>query len=355
MVAHLKGLGAVYVALGLLFMACGEAVGGAFQNGAGTNPEAAPAPETVATLDTAALDTASSGPLQLFDAHAHQMPTSFPMGWLESLFEDHDPSGIVLMGIGDVIVHQENYPTKVFAFSNFKDVEDVDLGKVDTHLKMGMRGIGEISIRHFASGPPPALSIESDFNEPELLEVYDLARQYGVPVNFHFDYHKDHVGEIIDTLPNYSDVNFIWAHAGDAQPEVLTPLLTQFDNLYIDISSRNPLEFFEGRLLSKELQRLDEDDGTIKPEWKLLFNTFSDRVLYGSDIGPQGRLEQYDEIQDYYRGILAHLDAEVAEKIAYKNAQTLFLGTIPEPASVMLLLLPLIAVGRAHRGRCRPS
>ena len=350
MVARLKNSAWGCLFVGLLFIACGQADGGVLQNEGGTSPE------TVSRLHTAVpLYTASSTPLQLFDAHAHQMPRSFPMGWLESLFGNHDPSGIVLMGIGDVVVHQETYPTKVFSFSNFKDVGDLDLGKVETNLNLGLRGIGEISIRHFASGSSSSVPVESDFNEPELLQVYNLARQYGVPVNFHFDYDSDHVGEIVDTLPDYSDVNFIWAHAGDAQPEILGPLLTQLDNLYLDISSRNPLESFEYRLLSKALQRLDKEDGTIKPGWKLLFDTFSDRILYGSDIGPQGRLEQYGDIQEYYRGILAQLDPEVAEKIAYGNAQTLFLSTIPEPASVMLLLLPLIAVGRRHCGRCRSS
>ncbi len=275
-----------------------------------------------------AWDAAPSTSLQLFDAHAHQMPTSFPEDWLESLFATHDPMGIVLMGIGNVAVHQEEYPSKVFAFSNFKNLDDLNLDTVEAHLDMGFYGIGEMSIRHFASGSPPALPVESDFDETEFLAVYNLARQYGVPVNFHFDYHADHVNEILDTLSNYSDVNFIWAHAGDAQPEILAPLMSELDNLYIDISSRNPLESFEGRLLSKQLQRLDREDGTIKLGWKSLFDTFSDRVLYGSDIGPLGRLEQYDDIQEYYQGILSQLDSKVAEKIAYKNALALFLITV---------------------------
>ena len=181
-----------------------------------------------------------------------------------------------------------------------------------------------MSIRHFPAGPPPAAAVENDFNEPDLLKLYGLAVNYNVPVNFHFDYHEDHVGEIVATLPNYSGVKFIWAHAGDAQPEQLAPMLSQFDNLYIDISCRNPLESFQGRLLSTDLQRLDEEDGIIKQGWRQLFTDHADRVLYGSDIGPKGRLEQYDEIQEYYRGILSQLDPEVAEKIAWKNAEKLF-------------------------------
>ena len=261
--------------------------------------------------------------LQLFDSHAHQMPT-YPENWLEELLADRKPKAIVLLGAGDVFTHQRNYPSIVHAFSNFKDVNNINFSEIESQLEKGSRGIGEVSIRHFPAGPPPAVAVENDFNEPDLLKLYDLAEKYDVPVNFHFDYHDDHVDEIVATLPDYPDVKFIWAHAGDAQPEQLAPILSQLDNLYIDISCRNPLESFQGRLVSTDLQRLDEEDGTIKQDWKELFTDYGDRVLYGSDIGPQGRLEQYDEIQEYYRSILSQLDPQTEEKIAYRNAANLF-------------------------------
>jgi len=265
-----------------------------------------------------------TGSLELFDFHAHQMPSTYPENWLDDLFFANDLRGIALLGIGDVFTHQRNHPSVVYAFSNFKDVNNIDLAEVESQLERGSRGIGEVSIRHFASGPPPAVAVENDFNEPDLLKLYDLAKQYNVPVNFHFDYHENHVDEIVATLPAYPDVKFVWAHAGDAQPEQLAPLLGQFDNLYIDISSRNPLESFQGRLLSTDLQRLDDQDGIIKAEWKKLFSNHATRVLYGSDIGPKGRLEQYEQIEEYYRGILMQVDAHIAENIAYSNAEKIF-------------------------------
>ena len=320
-----------------------------------THVKIPPAIFLVACLPLMTCGTVDGDPLQFFDAHAHQMPSSFPEDWLDSLFADYDPRGIVLMGIGDVLSPQANDPDRVVAFSNFRGVDDVNIAQVQSQLNNGMRGIGEISIRHFASGSAPAEPVESDFDDPKLLQVYDLASQYGVPVNFHFDYHLDHIDEIIRTLPDYPDVTFIWAHSGDTQPGVLGPLMSQLDNLHIDISSRNPLSSFEERLVSQALQRLDESDGTIKSAWKTLFETFPDRVLYGSDIGPSGRLEQYDQIQTYYQEILDQLDPQVAEKIAYRNARALFPPAVPEPTSLALVLLPLIAAGRSHRGRSRSA
>jgi hypothetical protein len=314
----------ILVVILILFLmpACGGK-SGSHDTGA-SSQEISETPDNPANPDLAvAVDGVDNGLLPLFDTHAHQTPMTFPDGWLESLLADHDPLGIVLLGIGDVKEHQQNYPTKVFAFGNFKDL-NIDFDQLEGQLNAGFWGIGEVSIRHFASGPPGSLAVENDFNEPDLLKLYGVARDHQVPILFHFDYHEDHVGEIAATLPDFPEVTFIWAHSGDAQPEQLRPLLEALDNLHLDISCRNPLESFEGRLTSTELQRLDEADGTLKTAWKELLTDYADRFYFGSDIGPNGRLEQYGEIQDYYRGILAQLDPEVAEKIAYKNAQKLY-------------------------------
>lgn len=314
----------------MIFVSCGGKPG---DTDTGTPPqETSVSPDNVESLDTpttvdnpVSQETQNTGLLPLIDAHAHQMPKDYPDGWLETLFAENAPMGIALLGIGNVSQHQENYPNQVFAFSNFKDL-DIDLTQVDDHLKAGFYGIGEVSIRHFGTGAPGNKSpdVDNPFNEPILIELYDLAREHSVPILFHYDYESDHMDEMTLTLPEYLDVIFIWAHSGDAQPLELRSLMEAHDNLHLDISSRNPLESFEGRLTSKELQRLDEEDGTIKTEWRELFTDFADRIYYGSDIGPKGRLEEYAAIQEYYRGILGQLDPEVAEKIAYKNAQVLF-------------------------------
>lgn len=327
MSARLRIFGKFFVGTGLLLMSCGNGNAAASSGSSGPASEAGPQGETAAAPAAASVVL-----LPLFDAHAHQMST-YPDGWLESLFTEHNPLGMVLLGTGNVFTHQENYPGKVFAFSNFRDVDAINFGLLESQLDVGFRGIGEVSIRHFPSGPPnsdmPDTSdtsspVENDFDEPDLLAVYDKAKEHGVPVIFHFDYDTNHVAEISDTLPDYPEVTFIWAHAGDAQPLELWPLLAAHTNLHLDISSRNPLESFEGRLTTKELQRLDEADGTLKNSWKELFTEFADRIYFGSDIGPPGRLQEYSEILDYYRGILGQLESDVAKKIAYENARELF-------------------------------
>ena len=145
-----------------------------------------------------------------------------------------------------------------------------------------------------------------------------------VPVLFHFDCDANSLDEITNTLQNYLHATLIWAHSGDAQPQRIRPMLKVYDNLPLDISSRNPLVSFEDHLTIKKLQRLDEEDGTLKMDWKELLSDCAHRVYYGSAVSPNGRREEYAETQEYYRGILAQLDPEVPEIFAYKNAQNIF-------------------------------
>ena len=140
-----------------------EIVGNAGEFGEST--EKADTTRTEAPSNNASTD---SSPFPFFDAHAHQMPTTFPGNWLDQLLNNHEPVGIVLLGIGDVFSLQRTHPSTVFAFSNFKDVNNIDFAEVESQLQRGSRGIGEVSIRHFPSGPEPQIEVENDFIEPDL-------------------------------------------------------------------------------------------------------------------------------------------------------------------------------------------
>ena len=289
-------------------------------------------------------DTDDFDNLPLFDGHAHLMPTWGPLT-LPALVEEHGTLGMVLLGTGPVWLLQSEAPNTFVASAHvavnaeMESKQDSLLNDLLEQLNAGARGIGEISIRHFSSGPhadttPPTAW---EFNHSFFLQIYQEADDRGVPINFHFDYDGEtntesisdmppHVQTMSATLSDYPEVRFIWAHAGDAQPAPLQLLLAAHPNLYIDISSRNPLESFE-RAFPVEDQRMDESDGTLKETWKDLMESNPDRVLFGSDIGPKGRLEEYEEILSYYRGLLSQLEPETAALIGYQNALNLYFNT----------------------------
>jgi predicted TIM-barrel fold metal-dependent hydrolase len=65
-------------------------------------------------------------------------------------------------------------------------------------------------------------------------------------------------------------------------------------------------------------------DGKLTPEWRDLFERYSDRFLLGSDTWINERWFGYDTIFKEYRGWLAQLPVEQARRIASGNALRLF-------------------------------
>jgi len=154
----------------------------------------------------------------------------------------------------------------------------------------------------------------------------------GVPITIHFDWEEDFVVESDDhgwyaAIRDNPDTTFVWAHSGDTQPENLEPYLNAFDNLYIDISCRNSLEHYQGRggFELSDQSMADLDTHALKTEWAALIANHPERVLFGTDIGPNNRHDFIAETVDWYRTMLLEgLDRDVAEQVANGNARRLF-------------------------------
>lgn len=102
----------------------------------------------------------------------------------------------------------------------------------------------------------------------------------------------------------------VWAHTGfSTAPEKVAAYLERYPALWCELSYRYGITGEGGRLTS---------------EWRRLFERYPDRFLVGSDTWTDARWEQYGPIMEGYRGWLSQLPREVAEKIAYRNADRLF-------------------------------
>jgi predicted TIM-barrel fold metal-dependent hydrolase len=62
----------------------------------------------------------------------------------------------------------------------------------------------------------------------------------------------------------------------------------------------------------------------LDPQWKKIILEFQDRLMIGSDTWVNSQWDNYSAIMDSNRQWLSKLPREVAEKIAYKNAEKLF-------------------------------
>jgi predicted TIM-barrel fold metal-dependent hydrolase len=271
--------------------------------------------------------SAAGTSLAFFDAHIHLMPT-MTGNELYELARSAGLEGIAILGPRDSSGFALQHPGSIVPFGFIdRDTATKELllvqQTVDTlrqQFQAGLiRGVGEIAVVHppTAGSPPGGDNYRGD--HPILVEIYSLAASYGAPVNVHIDYTS--VSELIAALNSSPSTTFIWAHAGDAPPETVAPLLAAYPNLHCDLACRHPL-FERGH--SMDLQSLTAADGTLEPAWRSLFEAYPNRFMFGTDIGPPGRAQIIDQVVGYFRDALGQLMPETAAKIAGGNARALF-------------------------------
>ena len=111
------------------------------------------------------------------------------------------------------------------------------------------------------------------------------------------------------------EVKIIWAHAGLGEPaSAVFDLMAEHPSLVADTSLR------EYQILGR--------GADLDPEWKRIIVAFPDRLMVGSDTWVNSQWEDYDEIIASNRRWLAKLPRNIAEMIAYRNAERLFGRTI---------------------------
>ena len=125
------------------------------------------------------------------------------------------------------------------------------------------------------------------------------------------------VAELLAYMP---EATVLWAHAGvDATPEQIGTLLDKWPKLSVELSLRVDVA----------------PNGTLDARWRELLVRHSDRFMIGTDTWTAGgtftgneRWDAYAEIVNVIRGWLAQLPTDVAEAIAYRNADR-FLAAQP--------------------------
>lgn len=109
------------------------------------------------------------------------------------------------------------------------------------------------------------------------------------------------------------EVKIIWAHAGLYDgPAIIAKLLESYPRLTAEVSLRAP------NIMPPLKERMD-------PAWRVLLTRYQDRMIVGTDTYMNLSWVEYEEIIAAHRAWLDVLPREAAEKIAYRNAERLFL------------------------------
>jgi hypothetical protein len=144
----------------------------------------------------------------------------------------------------------------------------------------------------------------ADADLPVVRRMVELAKMHHLMLHAHAD--ADAIERLFRQDPG---ARILWAHAGFESPQRVRELMRQQPNLWADLSFRY------------EVARGAE----INPEWKALLLEFPDRFMVGTDTYTPERWNEVGRHAEWARGWLAQLPTQIAEKIAFRNGEQLFI------------------------------
>jgi len=134
--------------------------------------------------------------------------------------------------------------------------------------------------------------------------IVELAAEYNLVLHAHSD--ADAVERLLAQNP---DVKVLWAHSGFDSPEDIAAMLAKHKRLWADLAFR--YEVGSG--------------GQLSEDWIALFTQFPDRMMLGTDTYTPERMYFVPEHAAAARVWLQSLPADLAEKVAWKNAYDLLM------------------------------
>ena len=155
--------------------------------------------------------------------------------------------------------------------------------------------------RYVAIGEFHLYGADADLPVPR--RMVQLARKHNLFLHAHSD--TDAVERLLRQWP---EARILWAHSGFDRPEKVREMLRKHRNLWCDLAFRT--DHARG--------------GKVDPDWRAAFLEFPDRFMVGTDSFTPERWHYVGEHAAWSRQWLGDLPKDVAERIAWKNGETLF-------------------------------
>ena len=184
------------------------------------------------------------------------------------------------------------------------------------------RGFGELHTDNHTSGPMRMRRYIPTDN-PVMRKFFTIANKYDGFVQIHTQFDGRFNDDILRLASDFPNVKVILSHClSRATTADFERMFSQRKNLYCELSSRGKIHYRLVGVTRPPPSVFDENG--IAPQWLSLFKKFPDRFMVGSDACC-GWFGSYSEMIDEIRtNLLPHLEPELMEKLAYKNAVALF-------------------------------
>jgi hypothetical protein len=139
--------------------------------------------------------------------------------------------------------------------------------------------------------------------ETEVLRgVIALADKHNLFLHAHSDAEAIHL--IFKQDPG---ARVLWAHSGFEDPGMVGEMLRTYPRLWSDLAFRSDQAY----------------DGEVSADWRALFEEFPDRLMIGTDTYTPERWPYVTAHAEWTREWLNDLPTDLAEKIAWRNAEGL--------------------------------
>jgi predicted TIM-barrel fold metal-dependent hydrolase len=250
--------------------------------------------------------SAKAEPLPIFDAHLHYSHDAWELVPLEQAIAILRKSGLkraLISSAGDegqqrlyraapdlVIPVLRPYRSRGETGTWFRDESVVP------YLEKKLR-----ENRYAAIGEYHIYGADVDLPVPR--RMIELARQHGLFLHSHSD------ADAIDRqFKQWPQARILWAHSGFDRPERVAEMLRKHKNLWCDLAFRTD----------------HGAGGKVDPVWRAVFLEFPGRFMVGTDSYTPERWHYIPEHADWSRKWLSELPRDVAERIAWKNGESLF-------------------------------
>jgi hypothetical protein len=147
----------------------------------------------------------------------------------------------------------------------------------------------------------------ADADTPVMRRMVELAKQRKIFLHAHSD--ADAVERMFKQNP---EALVLWAHSGFDQLDKVRAMVSKYKTLWADLAFRTD----------------HAPSGKLDPGWKQLFVDFPDRFMVGTDTYTPERWHYVVEHANYSRKWLADLPPELADNIAFRNAERLAARTM---------------------------
>jgi len=155
--------------------------------------------------------------------------------------------------------------------------------------------------RYIAIGEYHLYGADADLPVPR--KMIELAKRHNLVLHSHSD-----ADAIEREFKQWPGARILWAHSGFDTPARIREMLRKYPTLWCDLAFRTD----------------HAPNGQLDADWRALFTEFPERFTLGTDTFTPERWPYIVENARFSRQWLAQLPPAVAERIAWRNGETLF-------------------------------